>query len=84
MGTSSTIFVYDTTGKLVAEYSNTAATGSGTKYITADHLGSTRLITDASGNVVARHDYLPFGEEVPALFVMPLVSSPARNFPSSS
>jgi RHS repeat-associated protein len=67
-GSSSTIFVYDTTGKLVAEYSNTAATGSGTKYITADHLGSTRLVTDATGAVLARHDYLPFGEEIPALF----------------
>jgi RHS repeat-associated protein len=52
----------------IAEYSNTAATGSGTKYITADHLGSTRLVTDATGNVLARHDYLPFGEEIPALF----------------
>jgi RHS repeat-associated protein len=31
-----------------------------------DHLGSTRLVTDGSGNVVARYDYLPFGEEIPA------------------
>lgn len=27
--------------------------------------GSTRLITDATGAVVSRHDYFPFGEEIP-------------------
>jgi RHS repeat-associated protein len=32
--------------------------------LTADHLGSTRVLTDGSGTVVARHDYLPFGEEI--------------------
>jgi RHS repeat-associated protein len=31
-----------------------------------DHLGSVRLVTDQNANVVARHDYLPFGEEIPA------------------
>jgi RHS repeat-associated protein len=29
-----------------------------------DHLGSVRMVTDQSGNVVSRHDYLPFGEEI--------------------
>jgi RHS repeat-associated protein len=24
-----------------------------------------RLVTDASGNIIARHDFLPFGEEIP-------------------
>jgi hypothetical protein len=28
-------------------------------------VGSVRAVTDASGNVVRRHDYKPFGEEVP-------------------
>jgi RHS repeat-associated protein len=28
-------------------------------------LGSTRVVTDGSGGVKSRHDYLPFGEEVP-------------------
>ncbi len=37
-----------------------------TCYLTWDHLGSTRLVTDAAGNVVARHDFLPFGEEIPS------------------
>ena len=68
MGSATTIFVYDVMGKLIAEYSNTMATGSGTKYITADNLGSTRLVTDANRNVLVRRDYLPFGEEIPSSF----------------
>ena len=40
------------------------ASGSGyaMHYFTADHLGSTRLVTDASGSVREQFDYLPFGE----------------------
>ncbi|MCC6826066.1 MAG: hypothetical protein IT172_10020 [Acidobacteria bacterium] len=37
---------------------------SGTNYLTADHLGSPRINTDANGSVTARHDYMPFGEEI--------------------
>jgi RHS repeat-associated protein len=29
-----------------------------------DHLGSTRLVTDDSGAVTSRHDYMPFGDEI--------------------
>ncbi|HKG79906.1 MAG TPA: hypothetical protein VKA78_10815 [Pyrinomonadaceae bacterium] len=29
-----------------------------------DQLGSPRLILDNAGNVISRHDYLPFGEEI--------------------
>jgi RHS repeat-associated protein len=32
--------------------------------LTADSLGTPRVITDATGNVLARHDYAPFGEEL--------------------
>jgi RHS repeat-associated protein len=62
-----TIFVYDALGKMAAEYS-TAGTASGcsTCYLSPDHLGTPRLITDQNGQLVARHDYLPFGEEVGA------------------
>jgi RHS repeat-associated protein len=35
-----------------------------TCYLTTDHLGSTRAITDQNGNAVSRHDFLPFGEEL--------------------
>jgi RHS repeat-associated protein len=34
-------------------------------YYTTDAIGSVRMITDANGQVVERHDYLPFGEEYP-------------------
>jgi RHS repeat-associated protein len=42
----------------------TAANSNGTQYVTGDHLGSPRVITNASASVVSRHDYLPFGEEL--------------------
>jgi len=46
VGTTATVYVYDGFGNLAAEYGGTN-TLSGTQYLTADHLGSTRLITDA-------------------------------------
>jgi RHS repeat-associated protein len=49
-------------GNLAAEY-GPGETG-GTQYVSVDHLGSTRLVTDASGQPEERHDYLPFGEEL--------------------
>ena len=39
-------------------------TASGINYLTADHLGSPRISTNGSASVVARHDYMPFGEEI--------------------
>ncbi len=36
-----------------------------TCYLSYDHLGSVRMVTDQNANVIARHDYLPFGEEIP-------------------
>ncbi len=61
-----TIFVYDAMGKLVAEYSTIVADAANAKvnYMTEDHLGSPRINTDATGAVIARHDYHPFGEEI--------------------
>ena len=59
-----TVFVYDGTGKLVAEYSTTPPPIPQIKYLTEDHLGTPRIITDAGGNVVARRDFMPFGEDV--------------------
>ncbi|MDZ7639829.1 MAG: RHS repeat-associated core domain-containing protein [Bryobacterales bacterium] len=64
-GASSTWFIYDASGQLAAEYTTAGPSGSGaTHYLTTDHLGSTRLVTDASKNVISRHDYLPFGYEI--------------------
>ena len=63
-----TVFVYDAMGNLVAEYATQGATGAGTSYLTSDALGSPRIITgeNQSQPVKARHDYLPFGEEINA------------------
>jgi RHS repeat-associated protein len=61
-----TLFAYDAMGKLIAEYSAEAqqSPNGRTQYLTADTLGSTRVVTDQSGTVVARHDYAPFGGEL--------------------
>jgi RHS repeat-associated protein len=61
-----TIFVYDAAGKEIAEYSTIVAASQDAKvnYLTADHLGSPRINTDQNGNIIARHDYIPFGEEI--------------------
>lgn len=49
-----------------AGHSNGVAGGGATSYLTQDHLGSTRVVTDGSGQTQSRHDYLPFGEELSA------------------
>jgi RHS repeat-associated protein len=64
--TSVTVFVYDVNGHIVAEYGTDAPGQHGTSYLTADHLGTPRVITTASGQARARRDFMPFGEEVTA------------------
>ena len=64
-GSLTNVLVYDAGGKLVAEYGSSAASG-GTQYLFSDHQGSTRAVTNSSGAVISRHDYLPFGEELNA------------------
>jgi RHS repeat-associated protein len=39
---------------------------NGTRYTTADHLGTPRVITSSTGAVVSRHDYKAFGRELAA------------------
>ena len=58
--------VYDIFGQLVAEYGAAVSNESGVRFIMGDHQGSTRALISTSGTVLARHDYLPFGEEVQA------------------
>lgn len=66
VGGQTTTYVYDAFGKLAAEYAATPASAPcATCYLSYDHLGSLRLVTDGSGNIIARHDFLPFGEEIP-------------------
>ena len=69
------VYAYDVFGNLAAEYGSTNSV-SGTVYLTADHLGSTRLITSsgntlvngtspgAAGTAIECRDYLPFGEQI--------------------
>jgi RHS repeat-associated protein len=60
-----TTYVYDAQGDLAAEYSTQPPVMPClTCYLSVDHLGSTRLLTDQNGNIVSRHDFLPFGEEL--------------------
>lgn len=64
-GGQTTVYVYNAMGELAAECGG-ETTGSGLQCLTADALGSTRLVTDAGDGVVSRLDYLPYGEEIPA------------------
>jgi RHS repeat-associated protein len=61
-----TVFVYDASGKLVAEYSTIVEPTATAKvsYLTNDHLGSPRILTNQNGQVISRRDFLPFGEEI--------------------
>jgi RHS repeat-associated protein len=61
-----TIFVYDASGKMLTEYSTIVEPPSTAKvsYLTTDHLGSPRILTDTNGNVISRRDFHPFGEEI--------------------
>lgn len=60
-----TVFVYDGRGKLVAEYSTQPPPSNPTtNYTTIDKLGTPRVITNASGSVTSRRDFMPFGEEL--------------------
>jgi RHS repeat-associated protein len=58
-----TIFVYNGGGQLVAEYSTQQSATPQVSYLTQDHLGSPRIITDNTGKVIARKDFNAFGDE---------------------
>jgi RHS repeat-associated protein len=62
-GAVTQVFVYDARGQLAAEYGGSPEV-TGTHYVTADHLGTTRVITDSSKAVLQCRDYLPFGDEL--------------------
>ena len=60
-GTLQKEYIYGASGLLAT----IAATGANAvQYLTADHLGSPRVVTTDWGQLVSRHDYLPFGEEL--------------------
>ncbi|HMJ08624.1 MAG TPA: RHS repeat-associated core domain-containing protein [Pyrinomonadaceae bacterium] len=62
-GTETTIFVYDASSQMVAEYSTVSATLQQVSYLTTDHLGSPRIITNENGAVTSRKDFMAFGDE---------------------
>ncbi len=66
VGNEVTVFVYDASGQLAAEYSTTVAptTQATVSYLTTDHLGSPRIITDQYGRVSSRKDFTAFGDEI--------------------
>jgi RHS repeat-associated protein len=61
-----TIFVYDASGRLAAEYTINVPPPSVPviSYLTEDALGSVRVTTNSFTEVKARRDFLPFGEEL--------------------
>ena len=61
----SVVYIYDAFGQLAQETGAVPA-GAARQYLSTDHLGSTRLVTDGAKAVVARYDYEPFGGEIPA------------------
>jgi RHS repeat-associated protein len=62
---TATTYVYDAMGQLAAEYGGASA-ASGTQYLIADALGSTRMVLSSTGCPTARLDYLPYGFAIPA------------------
>lgn len=54
------------TWNLAVEYASSAPAElpCTTCYVMADHLGSKRMLTDATGSAKQCHDFLPFGEEL--------------------
>lgn len=52
------IYIYGATGRIAKKVDGL------TDYYHTDHLGSTRLITNESGNTVTDVSYMPFGEDV--------------------
>ncbi|MCC7307097.1 MAG: RHS repeat-associated core domain-containing protein [Acidobacteria bacterium] len=61
---NTTVFAYDASGKLVAEYLTEQASSPTVNYTATDPLGSPRVITNKQGEVVSRRDFMPFGEEI--------------------
>ncbi len=55
-------------GKMLVVWDGSQAGDDTLKWLVQDHLGSTRMEANKSGNLggIRRHDYLPFGEELVA------------------
>ncbi len=53
--------------QMLMVYDSTETGNKQFQWLVQDHLGSTRMVVDLSGTLTGmkRHDYLPFGEEIP-------------------
>ena len=58
--------VFAGSGSAIIASENASGGACTTCYYTTDHLGSTRMLTDQYGDAATRHDYMPFGVEIPA------------------
>ena len=63
LGIKCVLNLFLSNSQLVAEYSTHLAETPRVGYLTADHLGSTRIITNENGVVANRKDYAAFGDE---------------------
>ena len=61
-----TLSIYGPGGQIIAQVVQNGLGGQEVRYLLADHLGSTRVVLDADGNVVARFEYGPYGETTAA------------------
>jgi len=57
---------YVRAGGQIAAIENASGAPCTTCYLSYDFLGSVRMVTDQSANVIARQDYAPFGQEIQA------------------
>jgi YD repeat-containing protein len=64
----------------------TAEPASNIHWLVADQLGTPRMVFDQTGSLanVSRHDYLPFGEEVPGNFRSGIPGYATRNSPQKN
>jgi RHS repeat-associated protein len=55
-------------GQLLVVWDGSETVDRRLQWLVQDHLGSTRMVVDRSGSLggIRRHDFLPFGEELPA------------------
>jgi uncharacterized protein RhaS with RHS repeats len=64
-GAGTKTLIYDIKGQVVAEYGGALTPQTGeVRYLMMGHQGSTRAVTSETGNIVSRHDYTAFGEEI--------------------
>jgi len=61
-------------GRQLAVIENKGTSGIVSSTLHPDHLGSIRLVTNASGQMISKHAYFPFGKEIP-----PLIASPSTH-----